>query len=502
VGAFLWLRRRAGGSRRGEFVGFAAVVATVFGWLMWMARPSFLPLGSGPDLTHHVLLIEFIERRWTLVHEASVESFLGEMVHYTPGSHILAALTGALLGSNGLHVVHGLVAATVALKVGFVFLIALRVLPSDVSRVPLALASVVLLLAPRAYVLGSFTHDSFFAQVVAECFVVSLWWMLTVWDQSPSFGLMALFPLVSAATFLTWPVFVGAPIVACAALMALRREMPVPERTRQFAIAVLPAAIVAALYIFGRAGWMQIVRTGGSVLKPAVQEYGWWFLALSATGMAVASFERSARATVLFVGAIGLEMLGLFIAARTRANETPYMALKMFYLLIYPQAVAATIALAVAVRVAARALGTAFGPPAVRLAATASALALSVFAARPFAAPVLARPAVSEPLVLAGAWANDHVPQACVDYLVSDSFTGYWLHLAVLGNPRMSARTGNPATFDRTAAIVRWLSPGGYPYAIADLSTLPADVRSDLDVVADFGTAAVVKRRGPSSCKN
>ena len=85
---------------------------------------------------------------------------------------------------------------------------------------------------------------------------------------------------------------------------------------------------------------------------------------------------------------------------------------------------------------------------------------------------------------------------------MSDPFTGYWLHLAVLGNPRMSARTGNPATFDRTAAIVRWLSPGGYPYAIADLSTLPSDVRSDLDVVADFGTAAVVKRRGPSSCKN
>ena len=209
---------------------------------MWMARPSFLPLGSGPDLTHHVLLIEFIERHWTLVHEASVESFLGEMVHYTPGSHILAALTGALLGSNGLHVVHGLVAATVALKVGFVFLIALRVLPPDASRVPLAFASVVLLLAPRAYLLGSFIHDSFFAQVVAECFVVALWWMLTVWDQSPSPDSWRSLPL-SALRHFTRPVFVGAPIVACAALIAARREMPVSERTRQFAIAVLPAAM-------------------------------------------------------------------------------------------------------------------------------------------------------------------------------------------------------------------------------------------------------------------
>ena len=109
-------------------------------------------------------------------------------------------------------------------------------------------------------------------------------------------------------------------------------------------------------------------------------------------------------------------------------------------------------------------------------------------------------PRSPQSLSLAGAWARDHVPVSCVDYLVGEPPTAYWLHLAALGNPRMSARTGDDSTFDKTAAIIRWLTPGGLPYAIAELPALPSDVRADFDIVADFGTAAVVKRRGPSSC--
>ena len=45
-----------------------------------------------------------------------------------------------------------------------------------------------------------------------------------------------------------------------------------------------------------------------------------------------------------------------------------------------------------------------------------------------------------------------------------------------------------------------WIEPRGYPYAIADLETLPADVRREAGVVAQFGTAAVVRRRGAAWC--
>ena len=50
------------------------------------------PAVRGADLAHHLQLVDYIERHWRLVHEAGVEAYLGEMVHYTPGAHLLAAI--------------------------------------------------------------------------------------------------------------------------------------------------------------------------------------------------------------------------------------------------------------------------------------------------------------------------------------------------------------------------------------------------------------------------
>jgi hypothetical protein len=119
---------------------------------------------------------------------------------------------------------------------------------------------------------------------------------------------------------------------------------------------------------------------------------------------------------------------------------------------------------------------------------------------RPVVSAKRAAPVVSESLYNAGLWARANLPPGCVDYLVGQDFTAYWLHLAVLGNPRMSSRTGNNETFESQAAIIRWLTPGGLPYAVAELPALPRDVRNELDVMASFGDAAVVRRRGPASC--
>ena len=47
---------------------------------------------------------------------------------------------------------------------------------------------------------------------------------------------------------------------------------------------------------------------------------------------------------------------------------------------------------------------------------------------------------------------------------------------------------------------MRWILPGGLPYAITnDLDALPRDIRANVDVVARFGQAAVVKRRGSAA---
>ena len=184
--SIIWVFGRRAEWDAAETTTFGASVVGTFAWLLWIARPSFFPLGSGPDLTHHLLLINYIQTHWTLVHDPGAQQYLGEMVQYTPGSHILTALAGAWSRSNGLHALHSVMAASVALKSGFVFLIAMRVLPREVPRVPIAALASISLFASQTYFLGSFAQYSFLAQVISEYFAVAMLWGLIAWDQDQS----------------------------------------------------------------------------------------------------------------------------------------------------------------------------------------------------------------------------------------------------------------------------------------------------------------------------
>jgi hypothetical protein len=64
----------------------------------------------------------------------------------------------------------------------------------------------------------------------------------------------------------------------------------------------------------------------------------------------------------------------------------------------------------------------------------------------------------------------------------------------------MSPRTADDSTSIARDAIVRWINPGGLPYAVADLGIHPRDVLVNTDELARFGSAVVIKRRGATSC--
>ena len=136
------------------------------------------------------------------------------MINYTPGSHLLAALAGAWFKSDGLHALHPLLAPSVAVKAGLLFLIARRMLADDPARVPTAIAAVGAAGAvlPFDYSLGSFARCSFFAQVVAETFAVAMWLAVVVWDERPSRDRGVLLGIAGVGVFLTWPVWIGPPL--------------------------------------------------------------------------------------------------------------------------------------------------------------------------------------------------------------------------------------------------------------------------------------------------
>jgi hypothetical protein len=328
---------------------------------------------------------------------------------------------------------------------------------------------------------------------------------------------MALFGLAGAAAFLTWPVWVGPLALVAVAVALFNRERPFRQRAFHLGLAGLPIAFVAAMYVGGRGDGLAMAATGGAAPWPEASNYGRPLLWLSAAGFVVSVTHRQARTTALLAASIGLQSMALYVLATRSAADAPYLALKMLYLLLYPQAVAAALVLAIVSTVIFRAFERAARPipePSPRgrhwsrvatmsawlLVAWIGSIILRPLGGAPRSLTVLRHPAVSAPLEIAGQWARENVPAGCVEYLVDDAATAYWLHLAVLGNPRISARSVDSRTFEPGLAIARWLTPGGLPYAVADLPALPRGVRDELDIVQQFGTAAVVRRRDESSC--
>jgi asparagine N-glycosylation enzyme membrane subunit Stt3 len=248
--------------------------------------------------------------------------------------------------------------------------------------------------------------------------------------------------------------------------------------------------LVAAVHAIGRLGWVAIVRTSGAVLAPGLDSLGWALPLLALAGLPFAS-DRRARVTIVFLFVILLQAVTLFAVAKAQGADTPYMAFKMVYLAIYPMAILAAIALAQVRRM--------LGEWDVTAGWILAAL-LIILVARPALTAPRAIPVVDLDLYQAGKWTRANVGQTCVDYLVADAETAYWLHLAVLGNPRASDRMIEIDRYDPRAAAGPWITAEGRSHAIADLRRLPDEVRSRVEVVKQFGSAAVIKKPGGGTC--
>ncbi|HYB93571.1 MAG TPA: hypothetical protein VEC39_01265 [Vicinamibacterales bacterium] len=458
-------------------VGFGIAVAARLAW------PSLLPPGRGPDLTHHLLLVDYIERHGSLVHDRSLDGSMGEMAHYTPGSHLLAVMSGRWFGSDGLHAFFPLTALAAALTAGFVFLIARR----HQLPVPYAVVAAILLLLPSQYFLGAFTHDAFLAQTVSTLFAVTMWWAMIVWDgesravEERSTGRVPtiVIAVMLVATFLTWPIWMGPPLLVFL-ILALGR-LPRRDRWQPLAIVLVPFALVAFYHAIGRWQWLVIVRASGAVLSPSVDSLGWLLPALALLGVAVHASDPRRRVSTMLIIGVALQTLALYTVATIQGADTPYMAFKMFYLVIYPLAVFAAIAIARAARQS-------------ETAGWLAAAVLLIAVAQPALSTPRPVPVVDTDLHAAGRWLRANLDAACADYLVADPETAYWLHLAVLGNPRVPERMKEIDTYDPRAAIGRWITTEGRNYAIADLRLLPDEVRTRVEVKMQAGDAAVIAR--------
>jgi hypothetical protein len=482
----LWLRPRSNDPQFADLAAWLGIVIFVVTVCLRMSWPSLVPPGRGPDLTHHLLLVDYIQQHGHLVHDRSLDGAMGEMAHYTPASHLLAVFAGAVFGVDGLRAFFPLTVFCAALTAGFVFLIARR----GGLALPYAIVAVALLFLPAQYFFGAFTHDGFLAQTVSTLFAVGMWWAMVQWDDQPDAAGASVIAIFLAATFLAWPVWLGAPLLAFLAMLG-RTDLAPRARVQQLAIVMVPLVTVFLAHSWNRWSWMLIVRTSGAVLHPSLDSLGGAGLPLLAlAGIFAVKSDRRARVTLVLLIGIVLQALALFAIARAQGADTPYMAFKMMYLAIYPMAILAADAVSRISR------GTPVSEPIGWLLAAA----LLIVSVRPVLAAPRSIPVVDLDLNAAGQWLRSNGGAACADYLVADAETAYWLHLAVLGNARSGDRMRELDRYDPRAAVAPWITSEGRSYAVADLRLLPDEVRSRVEVRKQFGSAAVIARPGTRHC--
>ena len=483
TGAAAIRRPRSVGPQAADLTAWLGIVVFLIAMFLRLSWPSLVPPGRGPDLTHHLLLVDYIEQTGHLVHDRSLDGSMGEMAHYTPASHLLAVIGGAVFGVDGLRAFFPLTALCAALTAGWVFLIARR---AGIS-LPYAIIAIILLFFPAQYFFGAFTHDGFLSQTVSTLFAVAMWWAIAQWDDRPSSESAVAIGVFAVATFLSWPIWIGPPLLVFLALTAAQNVPPSRRASLlHLAIVLVPLIAIFLLHSWDRWGWMLIVRTSGAVLSPSLESLGWFMPLLAIAGVLVAAADRRARVTIVMLTVIVLQAITLLAIATANGADTPYMAFKMVYLAIYPMAILA--AYAMAKFSLGRRVHESFG--------WLLAAVLLVAVVRPALAAPREVPIVDLDLQAAGQWLRANNGAACADYLVADAETAYWLHLAVLGNPRSGERMRELDRYDARAAMAPWITAEGRSYAVADLRLLPDEVRSRVQILKEVGHASVISRQG------
>ena len=317
-----------------ETLGVLLVGGASLGGLLWLAWPALLPLGSGSDLTHHLILVDYIERHGQLPHDASAVEYLGEMADYTPGLHLLAViarhdradrrLSRALpcrrhcrgaevrdLLSDPPPTARGLADPSAAVRrrhdrrADRLDLHARLVRRGFISRPGgQRIVRGRCMVGPGVVVRTSRPHRHGLLCRRRHCHLSHLAHL----DRSPSRGAWRCWWCRGATS------------------RSLRKQRTRSSRS-------VPIAIVALVHTIGRTSQVSIVATSGAVVPPSIAVLGWPLPLLSLCGAIVAAMQRRQQAALAFAVAIALQAAGLWLVA---SGRTPYMAIKMTYLAIYP----------------------------------------------------------------------------------------------------------------------------------------------------------------------
>ncbi|MCX7838218.1 MAG: hypothetical protein N2559_02005 [Anaerolineae bacterium] len=428
-----------------EAAGFVVVVLGVWAYFIYAALPTLLPPTHSSDAVRVYQQVMFTYPKGTLVS------------WYPAGGTFVTAMLARWLGIEPLRVLHPVAASFLALSAGAVYGITCALLPPRPLSKIIALVAPALLFVPWSYFAGMINWEQyFFAQAFAQYFTLAALWYTLSYARAPRVAWIVLIGVALLGTVAAYPLFVVLPlalfgVVLCVPLIIARvRHQSLdepPESLRRSPLSVRRAAIILGIFIallllmivaLQQGGILELIGVekalrsevgAGGVTRPSLDTLGGpVFLALAAIGAWFAWREGAAGKTILGLLLVWLAQLVALLVLQPFWQISGYRVDKTFYILVFPLAILATLALAQGIaRIAARVNWSAREYRGVFF-ATIIVLSVAVFVFRP---PKVYSP-LTESEIQVAQWAKGFFNNTYqIAYLEQDTISAYWLSLGI-----------------------------------------------------------------------
>ncbi len=499
----LWFARRHVVVERDplELAGFLVVVVGAWLYFVVPSLPTLLPATSSSDAVrvYQQVLFSYPE---------------GKLVSWYPAAGaFLVAMFSHWLAWAPLRVLNFTAASFVALAAGAVYGMTCALLPKKRLSKIAALAAPAFLFVPWSYFAGIINGEQyFFAQALAQLFVLAALWYTASYADQPAWIFAALIAAALLATVAAYPIFAALPL-ALFALVVFARVGAEVRRTahvrRTFgalaALGGLVALLVLAAIVLQYAGILELVTAkisatsdvgAGGVASTSLENLGGpIFLLLALIGIPLAWRANATGQVVIGFLIAWLAQFAALLSVQPFLQISGYRVDKTFYSLIFPLASLAALPLARAAERVTRRVHISSRVAAAGFIGIVLVIGGSVAVMRPpqFDAPF------TESELQTALWAKENLDTNQISFTDSSTIRAYWLAFGLwretLPNEWFqwipAGTKMGPPTFDE------WLRDPAWPHWIF-LSDVNAQPLAPAQVIYRNGASAIAQKDVPT----
>jgi hypothetical protein len=312
------------------------ILLGVFAYLLWLGRPSLLPVGTTVDAVHQYGLAQYINESGRLpIHALEQKPNLQDGLQYPPAFVICAALLSQLLNLDVVYLLYPLASLFLALAVLLVFAIVSLLLEGKSGQSVLAAGAAGLSLVPYGYTFGSITDQNYFAQVMGQMLILLSLYFLLFWQKNPSIINTLFFNLTLVTLLITYPTWAFISFAAFVLVATGGVKIKIKLRFGYIGVTTLVFGVFALLFLKDRIGeGLGTVANEGLVLLPDLANYTYPLIILAGLGLILVLWkgDNLQKAAALFCGVIFAEGFGFWILKTWFEIGSYYSIYKLLYL--------------------------------------------------------------------------------------------------------------------------------------------------------------------------